>query len=76
MSFEIPKYSSMFIPVCYANSVTVCDIIAIESIRKFSINGNGIEIDTWDGSHYRADDHEGWLFKKLIKRFNEINGKL
>lgn len=72
---KTPKYTSIFIPVCSGNGVYVDTIIAIESISKLSRNGNNIEIDTWDGYHYRADDHDSRLFKNLIDHFSVLNDK-
>jgi ABC-type uncharacterized transport system substrate-binding protein len=70
------NYSSILIPVCLGNDTQVSYIIAIESVRKISRNGNRIDIHTWDGFFYNASDRESRLFETLVKHLNERNLKL
>lgn len=70
------NYSSILIPVCLGNDTQVSYIIAIESVRKISRNGNRIDIHTWDGLFYNASDYESRLFETLVKHLNERNLKL
>lgn len=70
------NYSSILVPVCSGNDTQVSSIIAIESVRKISRNGNRIDIQTWDGYFYNANDYESRLFETLCNHLNERNLKL
>lgn len=64
----------MLIPVGDFNlSSAVNKIIAIESVKEISRNGNDVVFKTWDGNMYAASDMSGRLFNYIINFMEEKN---